>query len=90
MLKLNIRVGYAMVMVGKLCHVFTKTGFVPSKHWVALDHIYQEITLKKLKKESDLLKVSVSLASVAVPVQSPKRESFLNTLINTMSAFTKI
>ena len=70
-----------MGMVGNLCHVFIQIVFVPSKHGVALDHIYQEITLRKLRKESEL-HVSLSLASVAVPAQSPQKESFLNTLVD--------
>ncbi|KAF3837730.1 hypothetical protein F7725_009498 [Dissostichus mawsoni] len=52
-----------MVMVGNLCHVFIQIVFGPSKHGVALDHIYQEITLRKLRKESELQCCSASTIS---------------------------
>lgn len=66
-----------MVMMGKLSHVFTKIVFVPLKHGVAIDHIYQEITLRRLSIESDL-----SLASLALPAPSPQKENFLSTLVD--------
>lgn len=50
--------------------------------FTAIDHIYQEITLRRLSIESDLLKVSLSLASLALPAQSPQKENFLDTLVN--------
>lgn len=71
-----------MLMMGKLSHVFTKIVFVPLKHGVAIDHIYQEITLRRLSIESDLLKVSLSLASLALPAPSPQKENFLSTLVD--------
>lgn len=69
-------------MEGDVSHVFTKIVFVPSKLGVALDHIYQEITLRKLRNESDLQKLCLSHASVVAPVQSPQKNSFLSTLVD--------
>lgn len=69
-----------MVMVGNVCHVFTKTVFVPSKRGVALDHTCQESTPMKLRKVSDVQKVSLSLASVVALVEYPQRESFFEHL----------
>lgn len=67
-------------MEGDVSHIFTKIVFVPSKLGVALDHIYQEITLRKLRNESDLQKLCLSLASVEV--QSPQKNSFLSILVD--------
>lgn len=70
-----------MVMVGNHCHAFIKTVFVLSEHGVALDDIYQDITLRELRKDSDLQKVSLLLVLVAMPRQSPQKENYLNTWV---------